>query len=109
RSAAVLGGGSVVLFLANRPFVYHEAILWGIALSLAAYDQITAYSLAPNGRRLIWASLLATGAFLSRGSIGLGPVVALALLALMGGLRLLRARGRTALQRVVGLCGARVL
>ena len=101
--AGVIGGGSVVLFLANRPFVYHEAILWGIALSLAAYDQITAYSLAPTRRRLVWASMFATGAFLSRGSIGLGPVVALVILVLLAGVRGLRGRDRTAFARVTSL------
>ena len=76
----LLGGGSVLLFLASRAWVYHEAILWGIAFSLAAYDRIIAFILTPRGRHLALASLFATCAVLSRGSVGAGPVAALALL-----------------------------
>jgi hypothetical protein len=104
--AGVLGGGSVLLFLANRPYVYDEAIVWGIALALAAYDQLIAYVLAPTRRRLVLVSLLVTGAFLTRGSIGLGPVVALILVALMGAGRALRARDRAGLPGVAALGAA---
>ena len=107
--AGVLGGGSVLLFLANRPFVYHEAILWGIALALAAYDQIVAYVLAPSRGRLALASLLATGAFLTRGSIGLGPVVALIFVAVMSAGSALRPRDRAGLTRVATLGVAALL
>ena len=68
----LLGGGSVLLFLASRAWVYHEAILWGIAFSLAAYDRIIAFILTPRGRHLALASLFATFAVLSRGSVGAG-------------------------------------
>jgi hypothetical protein len=101
--ALVLGGGSVVLFLANRPFVYDEAIIWGIAMSLAAYDQIIAFSIAPRRARLVRASLFATAAFLSRGSIGLGPVVALVVLALVAAVGGARRRDRRVFVRMTGL------
>ena len=107
--AGVIGGGSVLLFLANRPFVYHEAILWGIALALAAYDQLVAYVLAPTRGRLALVSVLATGAFLTRGSIGLGPVIALIFVAAMSAGSTLRRRDRAGLARTAALCAAALM
>jgi hypothetical protein len=74
---ALLGAGSVLLFLASRAWVYHEAILWGIAFSLAAYDRLSAYIVRPRRRDLAIASAFASLAVLSRGSVGAGPVAAL--------------------------------
>jgi hypothetical protein len=76
----VAGAGSVLTFLASAGFVYHEAEIWGAALALAAFDFVVAYLIAPARRTLVWASLLATLAILSRGSVGAGPVAALALI-----------------------------
>lgn len=76
---AVVGAGSVVLFLASRPLVYHEASLWGAAFSVAAYEMILRFVVHADRRSLAWATTFATLAMLSRGSIGIGPVVALAL------------------------------
>jgi len=76
----VLGAGSVLTFLASVGWVYHEAELWGAALAIAAFDLIVAYTIAPARRELVLACLLATLAFLSRGSVGAGPVAALGLL-----------------------------
>lgn len=75
----VLGCGSSVLFLASRSWVYHEAILWGIAWSVVAYERIIAFLRSPTVGRLVGASAAATLAFSSRASVGLGTVVALAL------------------------------
>ncbi len=74
-----LGAGSSALFLASRAWVYHEAILWGVAWALLAYERIIAFSRAPSVARLVGASAAATLAFSSRASVGLGPVVALGL------------------------------
>jgi hypothetical protein len=79
----VLGAGSVVLFLASRPIVYHEAELWGAALAIAAYDFILAFIVERNRSHLAWAGVFAGLAFLTRGSVGAGPVAALALLLLV--------------------------
>jgi hypothetical protein len=84
---ALLGGGSVLLFLSSRAWVYHEAILWGIAFSLAAYDRIIAFIVHPHRRELAFASLFATLAVLSRGSVGAGPVAALVVLLLVAAWR----------------------
>lgn len=78
----VVGAGSVVLFLASRPIVYHEAELWGAALAMASYDFIVAFVVRPDRRSLTGAGVFAGLAFLTRASVGVGPVVALALLLL---------------------------
>ena len=70
----MIGAGSVLTFLASVGWVYHEAELWGAALAIAAFDLIVAYTIAPARRELVLASLFTTLAFLSRGSVGAGPV-----------------------------------
>jgi hypothetical protein len=74
-----LGAGSIVLYLASQAVVYHEAILWGIALSLLAYHSILGWLVRPARRTLLLASVFASLAFLTRASVGLGPVAALGL------------------------------
>jgi hypothetical protein len=74
------GCGTTILFLASRAWVYHEAILWGLAWALVAYERIIAFVAAPKTSRLVAASAFATLAFLSRPAAGLGPVVALGLI-----------------------------
>lgn len=78
----VLGGGSSLLYTASRAWVYHEAILWGVALSIAAFEAILAFFQKPSPGKLAWAAFFTSGAMLSRVSIGLGPVAALGLLTL---------------------------
>jgi len=99
--ALLLGTGSSVLYLASRPWVYHEATLWGIALSLAAYDAIVGLLVRPSGRALALASLLASAALLTRPTVGGGPVAALGLVLVahvtrrrLGPFRLLRTEPR---------------
>lgn len=71
-------GGSSLLFAASRTWVYHEAIMWGVASSLAGFAALLLW-LDGNGRRfLVWASLFATVAMLTRPSVGGGVVAALA-------------------------------
>ena len=89
----LLGAGSVVLFLASRPIVYHEAELWGAALAIAAYDSLLAFMLEPDRKPLAWAGVFAGLAFLTRGSVGAGPVAALALLLLVRVLVAVHRRG----------------
>lgn len=79
---ALLTATSVLLFLGGRAFVYHEAILWGVALSLATYDQVIALHRRFTPGRLAAAAALATAAFLSRASVGLGAAIALGLVCL---------------------------
>jgi hypothetical protein len=100
RSEAVLAGvvtltfacGTAIIFLASRAWVYHEAILWGVAWSLLSYDRLIAYVVAPRASRLVAASAFATLAFSSRPAAGAGAVVAIALVLVGQLLRALRER-----------------
>ncbi|MFM8305471.1 MAG: hypothetical protein ACKOA9_14455, partial [Actinomycetota bacterium] len=76
----VVGCGSSALFLASRAYVYHEAILWATAWTVASFSFVVAYLARGRGWSLVGACLTATLAMLSRPSVGLGPVIALALL-----------------------------
>src|SRR5437899_2326495 len=74
------GCGSTALFLGSQVIVHHEAVLWGIAWSVAALSFVVAHLLYGRTSSLVWASVTATLAMMSRPSVGLGPVVALGLL-----------------------------
>jgi hypothetical protein len=76
----VVGGGSAVVFLASRTWVYHEAALWAAALSLASFDYIIAFTTDLGAKNLFLASAFAAAALLTRGAAGLGPLLALAIL-----------------------------
>ena len=73
-----LGAGAVPLFLAGQAVVYHEAELWGAALSLAAVSAILGVIRRPTAGGVAAAGALATLAINTRVSVGLGPVLALA-------------------------------
>jgi hypothetical protein len=72
---------SVLLFLATRLIVFHEAEIWGVALALGAFDLLVAYLQKPRPVTVIGAGALATAALLSRATVGAGPVAAIGLLA----------------------------
>ncbi|MCU1427450.1 MAG: hypothetical protein JWL83_1450 [Actinomycetia bacterium] len=73
----VIGGGSVLTFLASRAIVYHEALMWATAFGLASTSYLLRWF--RDGRGLALAATFATLALLSRPSGGgLAPVVALA-------------------------------
>ncbi|MGK2958303.1 MAG: alpha-(1-_3)-arabinofuranosyltransferase domain-containing protein [Acidimicrobiales bacterium] len=76
---ALLGGGSSLVYLASRAWVYHEALMWGVAFSLAGINALIGYIEKPTWRRLALVSLLTTAALGSRISIGLGPLAGLSL------------------------------
>jgi hypothetical protein len=76
----VAGCGSTALFLASETWVYHEAILWGLAWAVASFSYLVEYIVAPRRWTLVLASATATFCYLSRGSVGLGPVAGLAIL-----------------------------
>lgn len=77
----VVCGGSAMLYEASRPWVYHEAAVWGAAWSLAAIDAAVGCATAPSRRRFLWAGLTTTLALCSRSSVGLAGVAAMAILA----------------------------
>ena len=84
-----IAGGSSALFMASRPIVYNEAILWGIALSSLAYGRIIRLIHRQTPQALFVACLTSLLALFSRPSVGLGPVVALAIVAVAQVLRAL--------------------
>jgi hypothetical protein len=76
-----LGAGAVPLYLVSRPVVYHEAELWGAALSIAALAAVVAIVANPSSRNIAWAGALAALAVNARFSVGLAPILALGVLA----------------------------
>lgn len=76
-----VGIGSNLLHLAAGAWVYHEATLWGVAAVLAAFAAIVGWLIDPWRRHLVTATIWTAVAWTSRGSVGLGPSVALGLLA----------------------------
>ncbi len=78
---AVTLGAGIPLFLAGWAVVYQEAELWGAALSLAAIDAVCGVIARPTGRRIFWAGLWTLLAVNTRVSVGIGPILALGLLA----------------------------
>jgi len=79
--------GTVVWFLGSKTVVYHEVILWGVALSLLGYDAVLRVAGAPTWPRVLSAGFWSAGALLTRASVGIGPPLALGLLALIGVVR----------------------
>jgi hypothetical protein len=80
---ALTGIGSVFVLLATVPIVYHEAEAWGAALAIAAFDALVGFLIRPSTRGIVATGTFATLDLLTRGSVGVGPVAALALLALL--------------------------
>lgn len=77
----VVGLGSVFFFLGSTAQVYEEAALWGAAFALGAMYTLVCFLERPSGRLLAFTGVLASLAILTRVSVGLGVVVALALTA----------------------------
>ncbi len=77
--------GSTLVFPASVPWSYHEPVLWGAALTLLAFDAVIVAGMAPSRRTFMMATVLAVLALLTRVSVGIGPIVALALIGLVRG------------------------
>ena len=116
-------GASSLLYLGSKAWVYHEAILWGAAFSLGAFDHLTAWMARRTGshavddwwgdRHAVWAAVFTTLALLTRASMGAGPVAAMALASALQVRTVLRVReadrGGTAQLRMVAGGGLLVL
>ena len=76
---ASIGCGSVVLFLASMPFVYHEAYAWAITATLGAMYSLLGIIQRPGGRGLVSAGLWTLVAIMSRTTAGWACAGALAL------------------------------
>ena len=75
----LVGLGSVFLFLGANTLVYEEAEMWGAALTLGAFFTLVGLLHRPSLRGLVATGVLTTLAMVTRGSVGAGPVVAVAL------------------------------
>ena len=75
----VVGAGSVVMFLGSRPIVYHETELWGAAWAVAALTAVLDFVIRPHRGAVVAAGVLTTLAILTRGSVGIAPVIAFGL------------------------------
>jgi len=93
-SMAVIGIGSVFIFLAGQAVVYHEAEAWGAALAIAAFDALVSFLVRPSNGRIALTGAFATFALLTRASVGLGPVAALGLLAVVHAVAAARRHGQ---------------
>lgn len=78
---ASTAAGSVVLFLASMPFVYHEAYSWAIATSLGAAFCMMGFIQAPRRAQLVGAALFTLGAVLCRTTAGWACAGALLIIA----------------------------
>ena len=72
-----------VLFLASVTAVYHEAILWGLAASLWAFDRLLVVLAAPGRSTVAWFGVAATVAMTSRASVGIAPCAAAGIVAML--------------------------
>lgn len=79
---ASISAGSVVLFLASMPFVYHEVYSWAIATSLGAAFCMLGFLQRPSTRNVVGASTFTLGAVLCRTTAGWACAGALLVLAL---------------------------
>ena len=77
----LVGAGSIVVFLGSRALVYHEVELWGIAWAVVATDAIVAFARRPSRFHAIAAGATAIATMMTRVSVGVAAVVALALVA----------------------------
>jgi hypothetical protein len=89
-AVAVLAGPP--LWLASAAVVYHEAILWGLALTFATLDAAARWILRPTPGRLIVVGVLGALAVSSRQTLGLGLVAGLGAVAIAAWTARLRRR-----------------
>ncbi len=73
----VIVGASSLLFLSSRTWVYHEAIMWGVAFTMASYWALLLWIDYGSRRFLVWTSGFAMLAMHSRASVAIGAVIAL--------------------------------
>ena len=82
-AVAVLAGPP--LWLASAAVVYHEAILWGLAFTVATLDAAARWMRRPTPRGLATVGLLGALAVSSRQTLGLGIIAGLVAVAVAAG------------------------
>ena len=78
---ATIMSGSVLVYLAALPWVYHEDFAWGVAFAVGALFALLGVLERPSARRVAATGVLTLGATLSRTTIGWGCVIAMVLAA----------------------------
>jgi hypothetical protein len=79
---ATILSGSVLLYLATMPWVYHEDFAWGAALGVTTLFAVLGVLERPSAGRVLASGALALAATLARTTIGWGCVIAILLAAL---------------------------
>ncbi|MGY6499531.1 MAG: hypothetical protein ACXIVQ_01335 [Acidimicrobiales bacterium] len=85
----LVGSGSILLFLAGRAWVYHEAIAWAVAFTLLTARNVTVHLMTGRTVPLVVAAVAAVAALHTRASTGAGAV---AMVALVGAAAVLAGR-----------------
>jgi hypothetical protein len=75
---ASITGGSALLHLAALPWVYSEALMWSVAMSIGAVYASIGMLQRPSVRRLVIAAAAVLGAVLTRSTAGWGTGLTLA-------------------------------
>ena len=76
-------GTSSTLFLGGHSWVYHEALLWGAALTVGSLTLLAGFFQSRRTSTLIWSCILAGLALNTRAVTGAGALVALGLVGVM--------------------------
>jgi len=100
-AVAVLAGPP--LWLASAAVVYHEAILWGLALTLATLDAAARWILRPTPSRLAAVGVLGALAVSSRQTLGLGLIAGLGAVAVVAWTARLRRRAGRSVDPLPGV------
>jgi peptidoglycan/LPS O-acetylase OafA/YrhL len=67
---AVIAGGSVLVFIAALPWVYHEAYMWSTAMAIGAIYAVIGILERPTAGRVLFAGAVTLGCVLSRTTAG---------------------------------------
>ncbi len=78
---AVIGAGSVLIYLAATPFVYNEDFAWSVALTVASLFALLGVLERPSWSRLSWTGILILATILNRSPTGYACVIGAGLIA----------------------------
>ena len=76
---AFLVPATTLMFLASFSYVYHEAIIWGVAFTLSTFYYTVRYLESPSWNLASRAIITASLALLARSSTGMSALIALGL------------------------------
>ncbi len=97
---AAATGGSVIVFLAALPWVYHEAYLWATACAVATLAGIVRFARRPTIAVAVSTAIFAVATILTRTTSGWAIAITVIVVGIVGAVR--RSNTRGALVLVVG-------